>query len=141
MPYYVNQYFENEPQWISWTHWHNYDPGASPGVYVVGYDETNHTDAADQRIVYIGEAHDGNLGSRLYFFEHEANGRGGPHIGGKKFRERGWQINDAWVKIFPTKGTELDIENGGALAQLIERELIWEFCQNNNGKLPELNAH
>jgi len=140
MTHYVDQYFKNQSQWIPWNQWHNHDPGACPGVYVVGYHETNHEDATCQRVVYIGEAHDGNLGSRLYFFEHEAKGIGGPHLGGRKFCEKGWQIMDAWVRMYPTGGGELGILNGGALAQLIERELIWEFCQNNDGKLPELNA-
>lgn len=144
MGYYMDQYFRPRSSWIRLEKWLESNvPGVAEhsGVYEIAHNVSVHEPVDNRDIMYIGEAHDGTLGTRVYYFGREAVGKSGPHSGGRKFHAKGWQRENAWVRLYPLPPNVCPPERAGALAQLLERELIWDFCCNSGGQPPVLNDH
>lgn len=140
--HYIDKYFLNPPSWYRWEERKTIDGTDRVGAYVLAIHEGRakpKIGPLSKEVVYIGETHKKgrNLIVRWREFNRAALGTGTNHVGGETFRERNLSLEHLWVMAFPSP-SELDDLGATILAQLLERELIWEYYKKH-GRLPICN--
>jgi len=130
--HHLHQHFPETPAWIKWENWRKQAWLTQIGTYEYGYDFKGQGNMDDIEVIYIGETHSSGFDHRLSSFEKPER-----HTGATKFKQRGLDESKRYVRVYPLPN---DNKCNAALAQLIERELLWNYCLEH-GEFPCLNDH
>lgn len=123
-------------KWVVLSDYRRLETKEFPGVYVIASsaEQPSAMSIVDDRVVYVGETVDQNLGKRLYQFCRGVEGHAG-HSGGTTLHNLSYRLTNLWLAIrsFPLDYGHIDDDDSlaksfrSAQIRHLERTILYEY--------------